>query len=92
MPFDVFFCAKCLAGLVPGSGEFFEVRIQAVVDPYPPAIDLHDQSTGEKLSETLAKSSLLSEAELHEQGMLARTIHLCVGCFPAWIESSTGQS
>ena len=36
------FCARCTAALQPGAGHFFQVTIEAVADPTPPAFTAED--------------------------------------------------
>ncbi len=37
------FCARCARELQPGAGDFFQVTIEAIADPFPPKIEAEDR-------------------------------------------------
>jgi hypothetical protein len=81
-------CHRCGALLQPGEGRFWIVRIDAVCDPAPPALD-PDESPGEiaaewgRLIEALRSRS---EQELLDEVYRRLTLTLCAACFRLWIE------
>jgi hypothetical protein len=86
------FCAKCLIKLVPGQGDFFVVRIDAVADPTPPTFSEEDLQRDHRgnfnsLVEQLAD---FSERELMDQVHRKTVIHLCNSCFNDWFEDPVG--
>jgi hypothetical protein len=86
------FCAKCLIKLVPGQGDFFVVRIDAVADPTPPSFSPEDlqgdpRRDFDSLVEQLAD---FSERELMDQVHRKTVIHLCNRCFREWFEDPVG--
>ena len=86
---ETFICARCTNELVPGRGDFFEVRLQATADPYPPRFELGDLNspTLDVEHEELVRS--LDEASAQEamdSVAVHRILHLCNGCFQQWIE------
>lgn len=86
-------CARCLIELEPGTGSFYEVRIDAVCDPSPPQLDegLDREEIRRQLDETLAALQKLSAQEAMDEVRRSLTIHLCRRCFTEWIEDPAGQ-
>ena len=86
------FCARCLAPLSPGQGDFFVVRIDAVADPTPPVFEEEDlqRDAGEEFSRLVNQLSEFSERELMDQVHRGTVIHLCNRCFQVWIENPAG--
>ena len=83
------FCAKCMTNLVPGSGDFFVVQIEAIADPTPPTFTEDDLKRDHRrdfnsLVEQLAD---FSERELMDQVHRKTVIHLCNQCFREWFEN-----
>ena len=87
------FCARCLAELIPGRGNFFVVRIQAVADPTPPELTLEDLDRDHRaqFEQLVREMADHSEQELLDQVYRNVTIHLCNRCFQQWIEHPAGQ-
>jgi hypothetical protein len=86
------FCDRCLKELRPGQGEFYLVRIDAVLDPTPPEFtddDLRRDVTGE-LNDLVRQLETLSAQEATDQVHRKLTIYLCLECYRRWIESPTG--
>jgi hypothetical protein len=87
-------CARCLIELEPGTGSFYEVRIEAVCDPTPPQLDetLDTAEIRRQLEETLAALQELSAQEALDEVRRSLTIHLCRECFSEWIEDPAGRA
>ena len=93
MPGDApLFCSRCLAELRPGTGDFFEVSIQAVADPTPPVITAEDlqRDLRQEMRALVAQLEGMSEREALDQVARRVTIHLCNACFAQWIENPAG--
>ncbi|MCA9145041.1 MAG: hypothetical protein H6821_07380 [Planctomycetaceae bacterium] len=75
-------CARCVTELIPGRGEFYVVEIEAKADPTPPILDPSDLKRDYK-SEI---NALVAELEHLAPQNQRVTIHLCMSCYPAWIE------
>jgi len=88
------FCARCLARLQPGDGNFFVVHIEAVADPTPPSFTHEDlqRDFNKEFNRLVEELSDYSERELMDQVHRQTTIHLCNQCFARWIENPTGES
>ena len=86
------FCARCLTPLIPGSGDFFVVCIEAVADPTPPTLTAEDlqHDARAEFARLVNELSDLSERELLDQVHRRTTIHLCNPCFRSWIENPAG--
>lgn len=82
-------CSRCLKSLLPGRGEFFVVRIDAVADPTPPQISAEDlrRDTRRDWREILAALADVSSQEALDQVYRRVVIHLCNACFRVWIEN-----
>jgi hypothetical protein len=85
-------CARCAALLRPGSGDFWEVRIDAVADPWPPEFTADDlrRDLRQQWLETIQQLQALSAEEAMEQIYRQQTIHLCNRCFAAWFSAPAG--
>lgn len=80
-------CARCSAELTPGTGNFYQVDIQAVADPYPPSLPDWDPVTiRRELERTIDELRDVSPREALDQVFRRLTIHLCIRCYTAWIE------
>jgi hypothetical protein len=79
-------CARCAARLSPGSGEFWEVRIDAVADPWPPEFTEEDlrRDVRQRWAETIQQLRELTPQEAMAQIHRQQTIHLCNRCFASW--------
>ena len=88
------FCARCSAELHPGSGEFFQITIEAVADPSPPVLS-GEESPRElraKIGQLLDGLGQLSEREAMDQVHRRLVIHLCPRCYADWIENPGGAA
>src|SRR5262245_54606811 len=85
-------CARCLVELIPGSGDFFRVYIEAVADPSGPTAeeDVPPGELRERIETLLEELGQVSEREAMEQVVRRLTLHLCGACFRSWIEDPTG--
>jgi hypothetical protein len=85
---DPFVCARCGAALRPGSGNYYQVTIEAVADPTPPVFTPEDLAgdTRQKIERLLEQLQGVSEEEAMAQVYLRRRLLLCVPCCRAWIE------
>jgi hypothetical protein len=91
-PSTVLFCARCAVQLHPGSGDFYQVTIEAVADPSPPA-DPSAESAAElrrQIEDTLRKLGQISSQEAMDQVYRRLVLHLCGPCFRTWIENPAG--
>ena len=87
-------CARCSVELRPGSGEFFQITIEAVADPSGPVL-LGEESSSElrdKIGRLLDGLSQLSEREAMDQVHRRLVIHLCNRCYSTWIENPAGET
>jgi hypothetical protein len=86
------FCARCTAELRPGTGNFYQVTIEAVADPTPPTIDAEDLGGDiRKRMETLIRQMEgMSAQEAMDQVYRRLTLYLCGRCYRQWIENPTG--
>lgn len=89
-------CHRCGGELMPGKGNFYIVRIEALADPTPP------RDTGEysrwtaedfdaEIQALLDEMKDLTEGELMDQVYRRLTIHLCGRCYRTWIENPAGE-
>lgn len=87
-------CARCLTELQPGTGSFYEVRIEAVCDPTPPELDdsLTSDEIRRQIRETLDQLRDVSAQEALDEVRRALTICLCRACFGQWIEDPAGST
>jgi hypothetical protein len=86
------FCDRCLKEMRFGQGEFYLVRIEAVLDPTPPEFteeDLNRNVTAE-LDELVKQLEHVSPQEALDQVHRRLTLFLCLACYRKWIESPTG--
>jgi hypothetical protein len=83
------FCARCARELQSGAGDFFEVTIEAVADPFPPRIESEDrpEALRAQIEELLEKMADVSAREALEQVYRRLVIHLCNACYARWIEN-----
>ena len=85
-------CTRCGAALRPGSGNYYQVTIEAVADPTPPTFfpeDLADD-TRQKIERLLDQLQGVSEEEAMAQVYLRRRLFLCAPCCRRWIEHPVG--
>jgi hypothetical protein len=84
-------CHHCGATLHPGSGDFYEVRIEAVADSSPPKITAEQLAAAsvESMRELIDQMKDSSEQELMDQVYRRLVIHLCRPCYVIWIENPT---
>ncbi|MFO7907266.1 MAG: hypothetical protein ACQESR_21370 [Planctomycetota bacterium] len=86
-------CARCQAILTPGTGTLWEVRIDAVADPWPPNFtqeDLQSDRPQKEWRELVERMKDLSPREAMEQVQRQMVIHLCNRCFAQWYEHPAG--
>jgi hypothetical protein len=81
-------CHRCGCDLMPGSGNFYQVRIEAVADPYPPQFDTEDLEGDLRgqIDQLLAQMEQMSPQELMDQVHRSLVLHLCGTCYREWIE------
>lgn len=81
-------CARCGRELVPGKGDFYVVRIEAVADPSPPCFSDEDLQRDPKaeIERLLKQMAGLSEQDLLDQVYRRLVVHLCGPCYRQWIE------
>ena len=84
-------CHRCGVELHPGSGDFYEVRIEALADPSPPRITAEQlaAASAEGMRELIDQMKDLSAQELIDQVYRRMVIHLCRACYMGWIENPT---
>jgi hypothetical protein len=86
-------CARCLAELVPGSGDFYRITIEAVADPTPPSgDDIPAEELRRRIEDILEQLEDVSEREALDQVYRRLTLHLCGPCYRRWIEDPVSGS
>ncbi len=86
------FCAHCAAELQPGTGNLYEVRVEALADPYGPVL-APEEATGNlrtRIENLIRQMSALSSQEAMDQVYRRLTFHLCGSCFRDWIDHPAG--
>jgi hypothetical protein len=83
------FCDRCSKQLVPGTGNFYVVKIEAMADLSPPAFDEEDlrKDTLAEIDRLIEDARDLSQQELMDQVYRRVTIYLCLQCYIRWIEN-----
>jgi hypothetical protein len=78
--------------LVPGSGTFYRVTIEAVADPTPPTLTAEDLARDHRaeIERLLAQLEGVSEEEALAQVYRRLTLYLCGRCYRSWMEDPTG--
>lgn len=87
-------CARCQAILTPGAGTLWEIRIEAVADPWPPNFteeDLQSDAPQAEWQDLVDQMKHLSPREAMEQVQRRTVIHLCNRCFAQWYENPAGS-
>ncbi len=86
------FCDRCSRQLVPGKGNFYVVKIEAVADPSPPVFDEVDlqRDASREIGQLIEASRDLSQQELLDQVYRRVTVYLCLICYNEWIENPVG--
>ena len=81
-------CARCGTELRPGSGNYYQVTIEAITDPSPPLFPPEDLAGDlrQKIERLLAQLQDVTEQEAMAQVYLRRRLFLCVPCCRRWIE------
>jgi hypothetical protein len=81
-------CARCGKLLTPGSGDFWEVRIEAVADPHPPHFTEEDlqRDTHRDWNALIESLRDLSPREAMDQVYRHTVLQLCQACFTRWYE------
>jgi hypothetical protein len=87
------FCARCAAELLPGTGNFYRLNIEAVADPSPPIFSAEEIAGNlrEDIEHLVTQMADLSEQEALDQIYRRLTFHLCAPCFRRWIENPAGS-
>ena len=84
-------CHRCGEALVPGRGDFYVVRIEAVADPAPPNLTMPDTAElASQMQRLLDEMRDMSQQELMDHVHRRMTIHLCGPCYRVWIENPAG--
>ena len=88
------FCDRCLREMRFGKGEFYLVRIEAVLDPTPPEFTEEDlaRNVTAELNELVRRLEHLPAREATEQVHRNLTLYLCLACCQRWIEDPTGAA
>jgi hypothetical protein len=86
-------CDRCLVILQPGSGNFYQVTVEAVADPSPPDISNEDLSAdiNARIKQLIASMNDLSKQEAMDQVCRRLIFCLCGRCYRLWIENPTGR-
>lgn len=86
------FCNRCQRTLVPGSGDFYVVTIEAIADPSPPLISAEDldRDIEAEIRKLLAQIRDRSEQELIDDVYRRMQLLLCRRCYLNWIEDPVG--
>ena len=86
------FCARCALELVPGRGNFFLVKIEAVADPGPMLLSGEELASDprEAIDELIHQMKDLSQQEMMDQVYRRLMICLCPPCYRQWIEDPAG--
>lgn len=81
-------CARCGKALQPGSGNHYQITIEAIADPAPPQFSPEDLTDDlrQKIERLLKQMQDVSEQEAMAQVYLRRQLLLCVPCCRRWIE------
>lgn len=82
-------CHRCGCDLEPGSGDFYEITITAVLDPTPGQLPSVRDPKAE-MRAIIRQIENTSEQELMDDVARGMTIHLCRPCYRSWIEDPTG--
>ena len=85
-------CRRCAAELLPGSGDFYVVRVEAMADPTPPHFTAEDlaHDTAAEITRLLASMRQLSAEEALNQVYREMVFHLCGTCYRQWIDNPLG--
>lgn len=86
------FCARCAKQLWPGTGNLFQVHIDAIADPGPPQITEEEIGTDLRghIERLIAQLESVSEREAMDQIHRRLTLYFCNQCFRIWIENPAG--
>lgn len=88
---EPFLCARCAAELLPGAGNFYEIKIEALADPTPPVLpDRELHVIRQEMEQVLEELREVSPQEALDQVYRRLTIHLCIRCYTEWIENPAG--
>jgi hypothetical protein len=88
------FCARCSAELQPGAGTLWRVTIDAVADPWPPAVTGEETAKDlrAEIEQLLAQMEGLSAQEAMDQVHRRLVLCLCGPCYRYWIENPAGPT
>lgn len=86
-------CHRCGRLLRPGSGDSYQIKIEAFADPSPPVITEAElaREPGSELKRLAEAMADLSPQEAIDQVYRRLTLWLCVGCYREWIEHPVGE-
>ncbi len=86
-------CHRCGQPLVPGSGNFYVVRIEALADPTPPHFTEEDlrRDVRDEWERLLQQMGHLSEQEALDQVYRQMMLYLCEPCYRHWIANPVGR-
>lgn len=81
-------CARCGTALRPGSGNYYQVTIEAIADPAPPVFSPEDLAADlrQQIEQLLQQLQGVSEQEAMARVYLRRRLFLCAPCCRRWIE------
>lgn len=85
-------CERCAKPLKSGRGQFYVVRIDAVVDPTPPEITKteSEEDPAKQIARIIKELEGKDEAELTDQVYKRKFLCLCAPCYRLWIKDPTG--
>ena len=85
------FCARCQKSLEPGTASLYEIRIEAIADPFPPTETAKSpEDVRAEIQLLLERLDGLSARDAQDQVCRRLVLHLCVRCYRQWIENPTG--
>jgi len=86
-------CRRCGRELQPGRGELYAVSILGVADPWPPVYSEADlaRDVGPEIRRLIVQLSDEGGQQLQDQVYRRIVFHLCMSCYPRWIEDPTGD-
>jgi hypothetical protein len=77
--------------LHPGTGDHYQINIEAVADPAPPLLaDMGPDAIKQEIRRLLAQLEGVTEQEAVDQVHRRFTLYLCLPCFRDWIENPAG--
>ena len=85
-------CDRCAIELHPGSGNLYQITIEAVADPTAPVFSADELAADhrQEIARLLARLEGISSQEALDQVYRHLTLYLCGPCYRVWIENPTG--